>query len=338
MNVSGFDTAERVLVIAEIGNNHEGDAAVAKQLVRAAADAGADAVKLQTFRTEHFVSAADEQRFARLKSFELPFAEVEAIGALARSLGLLFVSTPLDLESADRLGTVVDAIKIASGDNTFYPLIARAARTGKPLLLSAGLADLSEIERSVALIQHEWSAAGIGGELAVLHCVSSYPVEPADANLLAIRALQASLDCTIGYSDHTIGLDAAPLAVALGAQIVEKHFTLDKDFSDFRDHKLSVMPDELRVLVGRIREASAMLGVEEKNPGPAERQALPAMRRSIVAARDLGPGHLVAEDDLTWVRPGGGLAPGEEAQLLGRRLIRAVVEGQRLDPADAVEP
>ncbi len=337
MIVSGFDTAERVLVIAELGNNHEGDPGVAQRLVREAAAAGVDAVKLQTFRTEHYVSADDVERFARLKSFELPFAAVEELSALARSLGLLFVSTPFDLESADRLVPLVDAIKIASGDNTFYPLIARAARGGRPLILSAGLATLAEVEQAVALVRREWDAHGVGGELAVLHCVSSYPVEPPEANLLAIRALGSSLDCTIGYSDHTAGLDAAPLAVALGARIVEKHFTLDKDFSDFRDHQLSATPDELRKLVSRIRTASAMLGSEEKTVQPSERDALPALRRSIVAAADLQAGHVVTDEDLTWVRPGGGLAPGQEERLLGRRLVRAVRQGEQLGSSD-VEP
>jgi N,N'-diacetyllegionaminate synthase len=332
MRIGGFDTDEKVLIVAEIGNNHEGEVAVARELVDAAAEAGADAVKFQTFRTEHFVSAEDAERLARLKRFELTFGEFEQLATHSHALGLLFVSTPLDLESADFLGRTADAIKIASGDNTFAPLLARVARTGRPMLVSTGLAELADVRRAVALIRAEWGQSDPG--LAVLHCVSAYPVPAAEASLRAIATLAEEFDCDVGYSDHTVGIEAAPLAVALGARVIEKHFTLDKRYSDFRDHQLSADPADLAELVRRVRAAEVMLGREGKHLQPSEQGVVEALRRSIVATRDLAAGDVLTPEDLTWVRPGGGMEPGEESRLLGRVLRRAVASGERLAPDD----
>jgi sialic acid synthase SpsE len=328
MRVAGFDTDERVLVVAEIGNNHEGDVSVARELVVAAADAGADAVKFQTFRTEHYVSRLDAERFARLERFRLSFDEFAELAGLARDRGLLFVSTPFDLESAAFLGGVADAIKIASGDNDFEPLLVRAAQTRLPMIVSTGLAEMSAVRGTVELVRHEWGSADHG--LAVLHCVSAYPVPADEVHLRAISALAAELDCVVGYSDHTAGVDAAPLAVALGARVIEKHFTLDKQYSDFRDHQLSADQPELVELVRRVRLAETLLGTAEKQVQPSERDGAVALRRSVAAVRDLPVGHVVVEADLTWIRPGGGLRPGEEALLLGRTLGRAVAAGEQL--------
>ena len=328
MKIGHVDLDERVLVVAEIGNNHEGDVGVARELVDRAAAAGADAVKFQTFVTDRFVSRADTERHERMRRFEFTPGQFAELAELARERGLCFLSTPLDLESADVLEPLVDAFKIASGDNTFYPLIDRVSASEKPVVVSAGLAELDEIAAVAARIR------GRGAELAVLHAVSSYPTAPEEAGLRAIEALRAKLDCVVGYSDHTIGLDAAPLAVALGARIVEKHFTLDKRTSTFRDHALSADPDDLAALVERIRTAETLLGAPGKRVQPSERQVVEALRRSIVAAGDLPRGHRVATKDLMWLRPGGGLAPGEEERLVGRRLVRAVEFGERLSPQD----
>jgi N,N'-diacetyllegionaminate synthase len=334
MRISGFDLNERVLVIAEIGNNHEGDVEAAKEMVRAAARAGADAVKFQTFVAERFVRASDDQaRFDRLKKFELSPAAFAELAALARSEGLLFISTPLDLASVSILEPLVDAFKIASSDNTFFPLLTHVARTGKPMLVSTGLADIKLVREAVRFVQNEWSDAGVTGDLAVLHCVTSYPVEPAQANLRSIEALE-QVGVVVGYSDHTVGLDAAPVAVALGARIVEKHFTLDHDYSDFRDHKLSADPEELAELVRRVRQASALLGTQGKAVQAAEEPFVVTLRRSIVAAAPLEAGHRLEEADLMWTRPGGGLAPGEEHRVVGRRLVRDVAFGEPIAASD----
>jgi sialic acid synthase SpsE len=327
MRIGPADTDERVVLVAEIGNNHEGDVAVARELVRAAAEVGADVVKLQTFRTEHYVSRADETRFARLKSFELPPDGVAELSALARSLGLGFVSTPFDLGSARLLEPLVDAYKISSGDLTFRPLLALVAATERPLILATGMADLALVESAVAFVR-----AGRNGlaPVALLHAVSAYPTPDEQASLRAIPQL-APLADVVGYSDHTLGTDAAVVAVALGARIVEKHFTLDKGYSEFRDHALSADPPELRELVERVRRAERMLaGGKSVQPGELETQA--AARRSVVAGRDLPRGHRLTRADVDWIRPAGGLAPGEEEALLGRPLVRAVRAGEQLRP------
>ncbi len=334
MRIGKASLSEKVFVVAEIGNNHEGDFDVARELVKRAADCGVDAVKFQTFDTDHYVSRADATRHKRLRSFELSHDQFRELARLARALGLAFVSTPFDLASADFLEGIVDAFKIASGDNTFYPLIARVARSGKPVIVSTGLADLEQVGATADFVKAEWGKQGVSGQLAVLHCVSAYPVPPEQANLLAIRALREHLDCEVGYSDHTVGIEAAVLAVTIGARLIEKHFTLDKNYSDFRDHRLSADPPEMRLLVEKVQLASTLMGTSGKRVQPCELPGITTMRRSIVAARDLPRGHRLTGDDLTWIRPGGGLAPGQEGKLVGKTLKRAVMFGEVLQVAD----
>lgn len=322
------------LVVAEIGNNHEGDFESAKILVSEAARAGADAVKFQTFIPELFMSRSDEARFRRLESFRLSFDQFEHLAGLAHDLGLFFISTPLDMESAAFLDRIVDAFKIASGDNDFYPLIEKTAATGKPLIVSTGASDLERVSHTVAFIEAEWARRGIEGELAVLHCVSSYPVPFEQVNLRAIEVLLEQLSCAVGYSDHTVGIEAPVLAAALGATIIEKHFTLDKNRSDFRDHKLSADPAEMKELVHRVHLAGLMRGKREKVVQRCEEPAAALIRRSIVAAKDLPGGRRLSLADLLWVRPAGGLAPGEEKTLIGKILKRGVSFGERLLRSD----
>jgi sialic acid synthase SpsE len=327
MIIGRHDTRERVLIIAEIGNNHEGRLDVARNMVREAASTGTDAVKFQTFRTEHYVSPADADRFRRLKGFELSRDAFRELAGQAREAGLLFLSTPFDLDSAAFLGEIADAIKIASGDNTFFPLLEAAAATGLPMLISSGLSTIETIHRAAARVENVWSTHGITQELAVLHCVSSYPVPPEQANLGAIRELERLGNWTVGYSDHTMGIDAAALSVAAGARIVEKHFTLAHDFSDFRDHQLSADPVQMAGLVQRIRSIEDLLGSGTKTIQPCETDAVRALRRSIAAARDLPAGICLSRDDITWLRPGGGIPPGEETRVLKRTLRCAVRAG-----------
>jgi N,N'-diacetyllegionaminate synthase len=333
MRIGNFDTADRVLVIAEIGNNHEGSFTWAEEAVGRAAACGAGAVKLQTFRTEHYISPADEARFRRLKGYELAPREIESLARSARQAGMLFISTPFDLGSVDVLAGVVDAFKIASSDNTFYPLMRRVAATGKPVILSCGLVDLEEVVHSVAFIESHWRAASIEQQLAALHCVTAYPVPPAEAQLGAITALRARLTETVGYSDHTLGIEAALLAVALGAEIIEKHFTLDRNSSDFRDHKISADPAELTALVEGVARVTTLVGKRAKTPQPSERGSLTALRRSAVAGRDLAAGEILTFDKLAWTRPGGGYPPGQEHVILGRRLLAPLAIGERITPA-----
>lgn len=334
MRIGSFDTDRRVLVVAEIGNNHEGSADVAAELVRAAAASGADAVKFQTFRTALFVDRGDAERYARMARFELSIDEFARLQALAHSLGLLFVSTPLDLESAKGLAGLVDAYKIASGDNDFYPLIDFVCATGKPLIVSSGVSALAHVRHVKEYVERRWPDGGVGPGLAVLHCVSSYPVPDEEANLAAIGVLERELGCTIGYSDHTLGIDTCLYAVAAGARIIEKHFTLDKAFSAFRDHALSADPAEMKRLTAQIPAVAALVGRREKVVQPSEAQAEALIRRTVVAGRDLSAGHVVSLEDLVWKRPVRGLRPGQEHLIVGRALVRDVPAGEPIVLAD----
>jgi N,N'-diacetyllegionaminate synthase len=332
MKIGRIDTDKEILVVAEVGNNHEGRYEAAEEMVRAAARCGAQAVKFQTFKTELFTGPQDPARVARLKSFELSQDQFAALARVARAEGLLFISTPLDLESARFLGGIVDAFKIASGDNDFFPLMDEVASFGKPVLLSTGMADVPMIRAAVERIQGAWKRSGVRSEMAALHCVTSYPVPDHEANLLAIPRLKESIPCTIGYSDHTLGNEAAVLAAALGARVIEKHFTLDKNTSDFRDHKMSADPVELEELVRRIKRVPDYLGSGEKTLRDCEKPFLVPARRSIAAARDLAAGETIALTDLVWLRPAGGLKPGEEARVVGRMALRAIRRGEPISP------
>lgn len=327
MIIGRIDTAAQPLLIAEIGNNHEGSFATAKELVNQAKRSGVQAVKFQTFRTEHYVSRNDAARFKRLKSFELNYDQFAELAVLTRAQGMAFLSTPFDLESAHRLDPMVDAYKIASGDNDFYPLIKVVCTKKKPIILSTGLADLAQVKKTVTFIREQWKDVGHAGSLAILHCVSSYPVPVENANLRAIQTMATAFDCEVGYSDHTLGPTACVAAAVLGARIIEKHFTLSKTYSEFRDHQLSADPDEMRLLVTAIQDVPRLLGDGIKKLEPCEQSAEASMRRSIVAAADLPAGHKLAPGDITWVRPRHGMVPGEENVVLGRRLKRAVGSG-----------
>ena len=335
MHIGAIDVGRTVLVVAEAGNNHEGDFAVAQEMVGRAADAGADAIKFQTFIPELLVSSADPDRLRRLRSFQLTIAQFELLARQAEGAGLLFMSTPFDLESAAALNRFQAAFKIASGDNNFDALIDTVAGFGKPMMVSTGLADLLLIERVHARIHELWARAGVRPGLALLHCVSAYPAPHDQANLAAIPALKARFpDTVVGYSDHTIGIDAAICAVAAGARIIEKHFTLDKAYSGFRDHQLSADPAEFRQLVDGIRRTEAMLGTGDLSTLPCEQETQIAARRSIAAAMALAEGTTITYTDLTWVRPGTGISPGQEAAVVGRRLARSLRQGELITPAD----
>lgn len=329
MRIGDVDLDRRVLLVAEIGNNHEGSCALAAEMIGLAAEAGTDAVKFQTIVPERLVSPREEERLAQLRRFQLSHEAFEQLAEAARQAGVLFLSTPFDIESARFLTPLVPAFKIASGDNDFFPMIEMIARTAKPIILSAGLTDLEGITRTRTFIEGVWATHRIEPQLAILHCVVSYPVAARDANLLAIRQLRDS-GVTVGYSDHTMGVEAAVLSVGLGARIIEKHFTISKQHSEFRDHRLSADPAEFKELVERIRLAEALLGDGRKRVLDSERALNVGARRSIVAGRDLGKGTVLSWDDLDWLRPSGGLRPGQEDAVVGRRLTRALTRGEMI--------
>ncbi len=330
MKIKNKNTKDSVFIIAEIGNNHEGSIELAKEMVYQIAETGADAVKFQTFKTESFISIKEKKRFDQLKSFELKYQDFVNLSNVASDLDLKFISTPLDLQSAVFLSEIVDAIKISSGDNNFVQLLKLVSRFDIPIILSSGMLNMDELKIIIDGIQY-FSSNRISKEnFSILHCVSSYPVEPKSANLKAIKALSSAFDFTVGYSDHTMGINASLSAVALGARIIEKHFTIDKNHSDFRDHKLSVNFDEMKHLVNSIREIEQMLGEEEKIIQNSEKQIINSLRRSIVAKKDLSIGKTITKKDITFIRPGGGLNPSDEKKIVGKKLKYEVKKGDKL--------
>lgn len=325
MRISGINTNDKVFIIAEIGNNHEGDFTLAQEMIGRAAETGVDAVKFQTFIPEDYVHLGDSERLERLRKFELAQSHFEALSKQALECGLIFFSTPFDISSALFLDRLQPLFKIASGDNNFFPLIEVVKKCNKPTLVSSGLADLKLLD----VIYKSWKTQNLESKLAFLHCVASYPVPDSEANLGAIPVLKSRYpDLTIGYSDHTFGIDAAIYSVAAGARIIEKHFTIDKNYSDFRDHQLSAEPHEMKIMVDKIRQLEMFLGSGEKKPQPCEANSLTNMRRSIAIARDVPEGTILQFDDLTWVRPGIGLPPGSESDVVGRRLKCALRRGE----------
>jgi N,N'-diacetyllegionaminate synthase len=322
--IGTHDLSKRVMVVAEIGNNHEGDLGLAERMIAAAAAAGADAVKFQTITPSRLVSVDQKERRAQLERFALPSEAWSRLAAAAAAQGVLFLSTPFDVDAVPLLDPLVPAFKIASGDNDFLPLLRAVAATGKPILISRGMADRDGIVAALDCL-----VAGGAREIVVLHCVSCYPTAQQDANLSALRDL-AQLTSWVGYSDHTLGRDAAVLSVALGARVIEKHFTLDKAQSDFRDHQLSADPAEFDSLVAGIRAAETLLGTGGLHMHPCEAPTASAARRSLAASRDLQAGEILRPQDLTWLRPGTGLR--DLAAVEGVALTRGLAAGELLTP------
>jgi sialic acid synthase SpsE len=328
MQIGKHNTDDKVFLIAEIGNNHEGDFDLAREMVRSAAEAGADAVKFQTVIPTRLVSHTDEKRIKQLARFQLTCDQFGELSRQAEACGIAFMSTPFDLEAVEFLDSLVPAFKIASGDNDFWPLIDRVAQTGKPLIISMGLGQTENAQTLIDFVEASASKHGISvPEIAFLHCVVSYPTPPEQAGIAGITRLARS-GVTVGYSDHTMGIRAAELAVAAGARIIEKHFTIDKDQSDFRDHQLSAAPGEFAALVRAIREVEILLGDPTKMMKECETDNETLVRRSIAAARDIAVDKTVTLGDLCWVRPRAGLKPGEEDSICGRKLTKAIAHGE----------
>jgi N-acetylneuraminate synthase/N,N'-diacetyllegionaminate synthase len=329
-------------VIAEAGVNHNGDLELALRLVAAAARAGVDAIKFQSFRAEG-VAAAEAPKagyqvettgdtgsqLEMLRALELDRGAHVLVKQAAEEQGLVFLSTPFDHESAELLdGLGIAAFKIASPDVTNVPLLQDVGSRRRPVLLSTGTADLAEVEEAVAVLRE----AG-ADEIVVLHCVTAYPAAAQDANLRAMTTIAERLDVPVGYSDHTEGDEVALAAVALGACVLEKHLTLDRELPG-PDHRSSLEPDELARLVRRLRRVEAALGDGVKRPAAGERANVAVVRRSLAAADDLPAGVVLTRGMLKALRPGTGIAPNRIDEVVGRRLRREVGLNQLLDPDD----
>lgn len=319
MKIGNHNTDDAVFVIAEIGNNHEGDFELAKEMIRLAAQAGANAVKFQTIIPEELISPADTERIAQLRKFQFSRDQFRELKTVADANGTQFLSTPFALEVVDWLDELVPAWKIASGDNDFLPLLERVAETGKPVIISMGLGHHDEAANLLTIF------AKTASELALLHCVVSYPTPADEAALAGINTLKIE-GVTPGYSDHTIGIKAAELSVAVGARIIEKHFTIDNNHSDFRDHQLSADPSDFAAMVAAIRQAERALGTAQPASQGCEEPNRDAVRRSLTAVTDIPAGTVLSMDQLAWVRPGAGIRPGNEPAVLGKptnQIIRA---------------
>jgi N-acetylneuraminate synthase/N,N'-diacetyllegionaminate synthase len=344
---------QRVFVIAEAGVNHNGDIALARQLVHIAREAGADAVKFQTFRAEDLVTldapaaayqtrnAGATRQFDMLRRLELPDSWHAELKAYADGLGTEFFSTPFSERAVDLLvDTGVRRLKMPSGELTNKPLLQHAARTGLPIILSTGMGTLSEVERAVEWIRTarpEGFDNASGMPLCVLHCTSNYPAAPEALNLRAIQTLASALALPVGYSDHSEGVGAALAAVALGAVVIEKHITFDKS-APGPDHLASMTGDEFTAYVRAVRELERMLGDGIKAPHPSELDTLAVARRSVVAARALTAGHVLTRSDLAVRRPAGGLEPAELEAMVGRTLREPLASGQALAWSQVSEP
>ena len=312
--------------IAEAGVNHNGDINMARQLIDVAVAAGADAVKFQTYSTEREMSRfapkatyqlettdETESQFQMSKGLELSPEAFEKLMAYCDEQEIMFLSSPFDEESVDQLAKMgVAAFKVPSGEITNLPYLARMAKYGKPMIVSTGMADLAEVETAVKVIRDAGDS-----HFVLLQCTSNYPAEPSNANLRAMATMAEAFGVPVGYSDHTPGKEISLAAAALGASVIEKHFTLDSNLLG-PNHKASLEPAELSLLIEEIRKVEASLGTGVKAPVESEKNTADVARKSVVAAIAIPSGAVVTEDMITVKRPGTGLPPAMRSELVGR--------------------
>ena len=339
-----------VFFIAEAGVNHNGDPARALAMVDAAHAAGADAIKFQTFTAEKLVSPlaqkADYQKretgegtqHAMLKSLEMSEDLHRSLVARCNELGIEFMSTPFDEEAATfLLGLGMKHIKVPSGEIVNHPFLKFLSKHDAPMILSTGMATLEEIVEAVAVVRETRAAAGfvvpLEQRLTILHCTSNYPAHPRDVNLRAMGTIAAQTGMPVGYSDHTLGLAVSTAAVALGASVIEKHFTLDRSLPG-PDHSASLTVEEMTALIRQIRDVEAALGSSVKAPTESELPVRAVARRSICAKRDLASGDVLTLDDLILLRPASGIAPKHWDTVPGRVIAKPVSAGTPINADD----
>ncbi len=302
-----------VFIIAEIGGNHGGRVELAREMIVAAARAGADAVKFQIFLTDRML-AARSQYYDEFKGEELSPDDFRGLKEFAEAQGIVFFATPFDLDSADVLGELeVPLFKLASGDITNLPLLGYLATFQRPIIISTGAADLDEIKAALDFARDAGAT-----ELALMQCTAAYPCPDDQINLRAIPALREKFGLPVGFSDHSLGVDLALAAVALGADFVEKHFTIDQSLPG-GDNEMSILPADLAALVAGARRIQAGRGDGDKRVMPVEAPLQTAMRRSLVAAKDVPAGTVLGPEHLALKRPGDGVAPEVYFEVIGRR-------------------
>ncbi len=321
---------KKIQIIAEAGVNHNGNMDMAMQLVDIAAKAGADYIKFQTWKSESIISRyapkakyqteatqSGETMLSMVKKLELSFDDFRALKAYCQKAGIGFLSTPFDIESAEFLFSLgVDAIKIPSGEVTNLPLLEVIASFPNPILLSTGMCTLQEIENALAVLQR-----GFAKTITILHCNTQYPTPMCDVNLRAMQTLKSRFGYPVGLSDHSQGIEVPIAAAALGAQVIEKHFTLSHGLSG-PDHKASADPQELTDMIRCIRNIELALGTGEKLVTVSERENIAAARKSIVAARSIQKGEIFTSDNITTKRPGTGISPMKWHEVIGLTATR----------------
>lgn len=329
---------DKTLIIAEAGVNHNGSLETAKALVRTAKECGADMVKFQTIHVDCLVSRhagmADYQRKNlgtngsqrdMLKKLALKDADFYTLAGYCREVGITFLSTPFDIDSIRLLEPLQDMWKIPSGEITNYPYLVEIARTGKRVILSTGMSVIEEVEAAVEVLKTYGA-----GEITLLHCTTEYPAPVEEVNLRAMIAMGEKLRCQVGYSDHTQGIEVPVAAVAMGAQVIEKHFTLDKGMPG-PDHKASLEPGELKDMVRAIRNVEKAFGNGIKIPSESEKKNMDVARKSIVARRKIRKGERFSADNLTAKRPGNGVNPMRWNEIMGMRAVRDFQEDELIE-------
>lgn len=327
-----------VYIIAEAGVNHNGNFETACKLVDAAKSAGADCIKFQTFIAENLVShnaqkaeyqkntTGEGSQVDMLKKLELSFNEFTALKLYCDKVGICFLSTPFDLESIEFLKSLeIPFWKIPSGEVTNYPYLCALAKTGKPIVMSTGMCSLEEIREAVRILKENGAT-----EIKMLHCNTEYPTPFEDVNLKAMQTLRDTFGLEVGYSDHTRGIEIPIAATAMGAGIIEKHFTLDRNMEG-PDHKASLEPHELAEMVRCIRNVEKALGDGEKKPSPSEKKNIAIARKSIVAKRKIQAGEILSEENLAVKRPGNGICPMKWPEVIGTKAIRNFVEDEQIE-------
>ena len=338
----GIGPGHPCFVIAEAGVNHNGDVNMAHHLIDAAAKAKVDAIKFQTFEPEKLAApeapkaeyqvknmSEEGNQLEMLRKLVLPKSAYPELMRHAAEKGVMFLSTPFDEDSADFLEEVkVPAFKISSGDLTNHPFLAHVARKGRPMLLSTGMSSLQEVEAAVSTV----NSAG-NPPLILFHCVTNYPTDPVDCNLRAMETMRLRFGVPVGWSDHTVGIDISLASVALGADTLEKHFTLDRTLPG-PDHVASLEPSELVELVQAIRRVESALGDGRKEPKECEIAIAPVARKSLHWKNDLTGGTTVDATDIAALRPASGISPAKLELYVGRKIVRDVWRGRMVSEQD----
>ena len=333
--------SSHVIIIAEAGVNHNGNYELAKQLVIKAKEAGVDYVKFQTAKPElvisKFAEMADyqkvntgkiESQLEMCKKIHLKLEDYKPLKAFCEEVGVKFISTPFDLVSIDVLEELdMDFWKVPSGEVTNYPYLVKIAKTHRPVVMSTGMCEVDEVRASVNVLLENGLTRD---QISLLHCNTEYPTPFQDVNLAAMIDLANELGLSVGYSDHTVGIEVPIAAVAMGARVIEKHFTLDHNMEG-PDHKASLEPDELKKMVDSIRNIEKAIGDGKKHVSDSERKNIAIARKSIIAARNIKKGELLTEDNLTVKRPGNGINPMRWNEVVGKIAIRDFFEDELIE-------